>query len=205
MSEDFNVTCSLCGKNWRGHMADLNKPIADCERMDCGLRSFRRYAVTHASLPAPLGRDDLVRDLLDEADLCRNDGATDIAGLLERAATALSARSGYVPRWKELLPYVRHGKLDGPICEHMKHSEYPRTCGLDALLAAPVAGSAGDGWISVETRLPEKNEIVVTRFADDSRRVSWHDGKRWCPPADERVTDWTPLPAASSAAERGKG
>lgn len=38
-----------------------------------------------------MNRETLVSDLLDEADLCRNDGATDIAILLERAAAALTA------------------------------------------------------------------------------------------------------------------
>jgi hypothetical protein len=33
-----------------------------------------------------------------------------------------------------LIPYLRHGKGAGPICESSKHSDYPCTCGLEALL-----------------------------------------------------------------------
>ena len=33
--------------------------------------------------------EGLITDLLDESDLCRNEGAEDIADLLEKAATAI--------------------------------------------------------------------------------------------------------------------
>ena len=50
-----------------------------------------------ASGQPPVMTDDaralLVRDLMDEADLCQNDGAKDIALLLERAAAALQSQS----------------------------------------------------------------------------------------------------------------
>jgi hypothetical protein len=36
---------------------------------------------------------------------------------------------------KELVKYVTHGVYGGPMCEMSKHSSYPCTCGLDALLA----------------------------------------------------------------------
>lgn len=39
---------------------------------------------------------DLISRLQDEADLCRNDGATDIAALLDEAAEALAGGSGFI-------------------------------------------------------------------------------------------------------------
>lgn len=33
----------------------------------------------------------------------------------------------------ETIPYMRHGIIGGPMCEHLRSSEYPCTCGVDAL------------------------------------------------------------------------
>ena len=39
---------------------------------------------------------DLIQRLSDEADLCRNDGATDIAGLLDEAQSALEQQAAQI-------------------------------------------------------------------------------------------------------------
>ncbi len=39
---------------------------------------------------------DLIQRLSDEADLCRNDGATDIAGLLDEAQAALEQQAAQI-------------------------------------------------------------------------------------------------------------
>ena len=62
--------------------------------------------------PAPVVEDGLVERLEDEADLCRNDGADDIAALLEEAATALRAQSKGEAERAVIVAFIRrHGDV----------------------------------------------------------------------------------------------
>ena len=54
----------------------------------------------------------LVERLMDEADLCRNDGATDIAALLDDAVEELKAARKDAERYRWLL---KHAYIDFPI------------------------------------------------------------------------------------------
>ncbi len=56
-------------------------------------RSANTLALNHADK-----KSDLISRLQDEADLCRNDGASDIAALLDEAAAAVA--SAVPPGWK---------------------------------------------------------------------------------------------------------
>ena len=48
-----------------------------------------KYKPNKIKTPRPLRSTDLVRDLLDEASLCRNETADDVAALLEEAASEI--------------------------------------------------------------------------------------------------------------------
>jgi len=109
--------CPFCGKAMmlRGALwpseGDTDAVI-HAEPTDCPMYDFcdgtadgsiaekwNRRALTSTTPPDVAG---LIGELADEADLCRNETATDIADLLDRAATALrlSAGGGVPEGWK---------------------------------------------------------------------------------------------------------
>lgn len=68
---------------------------------------------------------DLISRLQDEADLCRNDGAGDIAALLDEAATALEAekRKSDANGWRQKAAAWLRSKADA---QEKVNREYPR-------------------------------------------------------------------------------
>ncbi len=78
---------------------------------DEAIAEWNRRALSTATPPDVAG---LIDELADEADLCRNETATDIADLLDRAATALrlSAGGGVPDGWK-LVPIEPTSEMIG--------------------------------------------------------------------------------------------
>lgn len=75
----------------------------------------------------------LVRDMQDEADLCRNEGATDIANLLDRAARALAEAQAENKQWRTW-GIVEIAARNPSVMEYMDHWEN-RTLKAEAALA----------------------------------------------------------------------
>lgn len=195
LNEKALKPCPFCGKAMmlRGALWPSEgdrDAIIHVEPTDCPLYDFsndtfdgsivevwNRRALTSATPPDVA---ELIAELADEADLCRNETATDIADLLDRAATALRLSAGGGGNgWisvSDRLPGEQGQDSENVLCFLNGH------CDLHDMDCRK-----GGGW---------------------GVRIGFYDGEKQCFRAGgiaREVTHWQPLPLppASPTVEAG--
>jgi hypothetical protein len=70
------------------------------------------YASPPEAHDKPAEEDDLIQQLMDESDLCRNETATDIADLLDKAVARIQEMQRYVDRQAQIISLIRAALAD---------------------------------------------------------------------------------------------
>lgn len=119
-------------------------------------------------------KPDMVDRLRDEADLCRNEGATDIAVLLDEAADELERLSAQVAQYREdaeRYRWLRDTNLDAGVRatgEHLEPLQVPMI-----FIGHPedqwTLGSFASAWVG------EKFDRAIDAAIDKARKAAAHE------------------------------